>query len=83
MSAVSGFIVGLVGGLVTRPGGAALVSFETLFAALEAPSRETWPIVHDTVMHVSIVAVACTLVALALAYVIGIRRTEVGRTPGS
>jgi TRAP transporter 4TM/12TM fusion protein len=81
MLGIAGFVAGLLAGIATRPGGAALVPIETLVAALEAPSRETWPLIRETVIHISIVAVACTLVALALAYVISIRRTEMGPTP--
>jgi hypothetical protein len=81
MLGVAGFAVGLAGGILTRPGGEALVPFGTLFAALESPSRDTWPLIQATVLHVSLVAVACTLLALALAYVIGMRRTEVGSKP--
>jgi hypothetical protein len=73
--------VGLVGGILTRPGGEASVPFGTLFAALESPSRETWPLIQATVLHVSVVALACTLAALALAYVIGIRRAEMRPRP--
>jgi hypothetical protein len=83
MLAVTGFVVGLLGGIATRPGGAALVPFETLVAALESPSRETWPMVQEAAIHISIVSIACALVALVVAYVISSRRTEIGSRPGA
>jgi TRAP transporter 4TM/12TM fusion protein len=83
MLAVTGFVVGLLGGIATRPGGAALVPFETLVAALESPSRETWPMVQEAAIHISVVSIACALVALVVAYVISSRRTEIGSRPGA
>jgi TRAP transporter 4TM/12TM fusion protein len=80
MLGVAGLLVGLLGGIATRPGG---VPLETLLAALEAPSRETWPMAQGTVVHMLLVAVVCTLIALALAYVLGRRRTETGPKPGA
>jgi TRAP transporter 4TM/12TM fusion protein len=82
MLAVAGFVVGLLGGFATRPGGAAVVPLDALFAALESPSRQTWPMVRETVMHLSLVATASTLAALALAYIVSSRRTETRPRPG-
>ncbi|MFZ1106211.1 MAG: TRAP transporter permease [Hyphomicrobiaceae bacterium] len=82
MLGVAGLLVGLLGGIATRPGGAASIPLDALFAALETPSRETWPMVQGTVVYILIVSLACTLIGLALAYVVGRRRTEIGPKPG-
>jgi TRAP transporter 4TM/12TM fusion protein len=82
MLAVTGFMVGLLAGFVTRPGGAAFIPFETLVAALETPSRESWPMIRETVMHISLLAAVCTLAGFALAYIVGRRRTEARPSPG-
>jgi hypothetical protein len=83
MLGVAGLLVGLVGGIATRPGGAASISLDALVAALETPSRETWPMVQGTVAHILIVSLACALVGLAIAYTVGRRRTEIGPKPGA